>query len=940
MSPFQDYIKQYNNQGNNIQGVLKHSKHIQYIPYVNHLVFQNEADIFEKKIKENQLPKIQNILVDEQRYELFLKQKARRPIFDIYACFQPFNEASKALFPFLKQLKKIVKKDDLILNLWDRSGWRTSLLAGLFPEQQIITTWEGNKDVLGYKGYHFWFKEQKNVKVLFCDLNAPLPFLDNTIAFSIGFDAFHRFNQQVLLHELMRVVRPDGAIIFPHVHLTNSEPEPYFDRGCKQMHGKDYAAVFNTIEAKTDWKGYVFSEPSLFLANDVERKEQIPLVSTPNTNDYNALLALLPKSWDSEVLTKFDITNIESIEQAFIIVNLLFKIDLHQQKITIDDHHKDGSVKHLLDRHPVYVEYIKSADGFELSSRVCQILYLAQKAYTIQEISDKLTISIQAIVEAIIPLEKRGVLQVLPVSRAGMRLQQYLMSQDYIVPKEEQTLQKLWNNAVELFPEQVAIKSLADESVFAYEDCAEIVTMVANRLQAMGLKKGDKVISCSRVHTESIFLFWACMDLGLVFVPVAAHLPTKILEHIINTIKAKVCFVSLKVFKEKANNLSDIDIVVYDEEEEIKGNYFADWLEEQEGTYSNVEVWHNDPAVILFTSGSTGIPKGVQLAHGNLYRSGRLITETFHWTSKDAFFALGGLEIMSGLRNSAIAPLHIGASVVIPSEMAVSSVFGVAEAIEESQATILGSNPAMLRQLVKFEYRVKRQLQSIKKVICTGNNLTQELRKTFKDIFGHSICNYYGLTETTGICLSESPLDDTSKLGTIGQPIACIAQIVDEHKSVVPIGTEGELRIFSENIMQGYYQQKILSESVIQDSWFYTGDIAKYTAEGRVLLMGRKKQILKTANEEIIYIKEIENFIRTIEGIEDVTIQQYNEEDIEKMIAYIVLKTSPTEEHKVKIKKAIEEQLGTKKIPNIINFQSSLPYSDSGKLLINELPNA
>jgi hypothetical protein len=106
---------------------------IRLIPTIDNLYFYNEKDVILNREIEDKQNAIVAILKNKNQYELFLKQKIRRPNYDIYACFHPFNEATKAVYPFLKKLQSQVKKDDVILNLWDRSGWLTTLLLGLFP---------------------------------------------------------------------------------------------------------------------------------------------------------------------------------------------------------------------------------------------------------------------------------------------------------------------------------------------------------------------------------------------------------------------------------------------------------------------------------------------------------------------------------------------------------------------------------------------------------------------------------------------------------------------------------------------------------------------------------------------------------------------------------------------------------------------------------------
>lgn len=917
----------------------------QLVPAINNLFFYNEIDIFPGKILENKTDAIRKIIQETERYELFLQQKVRRPNYDAYACFQPFNEAIKALYPFLKKLQQEVKAGDVILNLWDRSGWLTTLLSGLFPQQHIIATWEGNKDILGYKGFSFWMQENKNVTILFCDLNDPLPLQEKSITFSIGLDALHRFNQHILLNELIRVVKEDGAIIFPHVHLSNTEPEPFFERGGKQMHGKDYDLAFQHLTKSTEGKGFIFSEPNMFKANDIDCSPSIPVISNPDTSDYNALIALLPKSWENEMLSAFTLKDIPNIEDAYILVNTLLRTDLNQQKVFIDFGHLNGATGSLLKRHPVYVERIKDLEQYQLTALQAKTIFLANKGYTVKEICSILNVGISILVKELEILERLGLLQVLPVSFDGFRLQNHLMTQQYIIPKSKQNLKALWQKSVKIFPDNIALVSLMDESEFTYKDCDDIINHILSAFQKNGLKKGDKIIICSKIHTEAILLFWACMQAGIVVVPIGTHLTAATFSYILDQTGAMLCFTNQSFFKEGKYNSENIQTILFDESEEKAGKlYFADWVAEAEetGNFQEDTISHNDGAVILFTSGSTGVPKGVELSHGNLFRSGRLITETFLWETEDRFFALGGLDSMSGLRNATIAPVHAGSGVVIPGESSLSNLFTIAEAMAENKITILGVNPAMLHQLVKHKDKIGSQLKTIKTLMCTGNKLSDSLRANFKNSYHLPVLNYYGLTETTGICISQSILDIESGADTIGKPIDCIAQIVDEHGEVVPVGAEGELRIFSENLMQGYFKDKSQTDSVLRDGWFYTLDLAKYTADGNIQLIGRKRDIVKTSTEKLVYLNEIQQFISGLPFVEDSFVCSFQKEDAEKIAAFIVLKNDPPlNELQVKpaIKNEILLQLGENKMPDQIKFLSELPYNDNGKLLINQLIN-
>ena len=917
----------------------------QLAPTIDNLIFYNEIDIFPGIILENNYTAIKKIIQETKKYELFLQQKGRRPNYDVYACFQPFNEAVKALYPFLKKLQQEVKKGDIILNMWDRSGWLTTLLSGLFPNQHIITTWEGNKDILGYKGFSFWMKENKNVTILFCDLNAPLPIKDKSIAFSVGLDAFHRFNQHLLINELMRVVKDDGAIIFPHVHLSNSEPDPFFERGGKQRHGNDYDQAFQLLTANTNWKGFIFSEPALFRANDMECAAAIPVISNPNTIDYNAMIALLPKSWENELLSAFTLKDISTIGDSYILVNSLLQINLHQQRVSIDFNHLNGAAGSLLKRHPVYLERIKDLENYQITELAAKTIYLANKGFSIHEICTFLQVDQDTLTGELEILETVGLVQALPISYDGFRLQNHLISQQYIIPKYKQHLQALWKNSVTLFPENIALVSLMDGSEFTYKDCDDIIKTIGCTLQKSNIKKGDKIIICSKSHSEAILLFWACMQAGVVVVPIGMHLPAAAFTYILEQTNPVLCFTNQSVLAENKYSFGNTTTVLFDEavmEEDDNNLYFSNWLIADELNYGEATISHTDEAVILYTSGSTGIPKGVQLSHGNLYRSGRLITETFLWEAEDRFLAFGGLDSMSGLRNATIAPAHVGASVVIPTEGIGNNLFTIVEDVDQNKVTILGCNPAMLHQLVKHKDKIGSQLNSVKTLICTGNKLSDTLRADFKNAYNLPILNYYGLTETTGICISQSMLDVQIDLDTIGKPIDCIAQIVNEQGEVLPAGEEGELRIFSENLMQGYFKDNSQTALVLKNGWFYTLDLARYTTDGNIELIGRKRDIVKTATEELVYLSVVQQFINGVSFVEDCFVCAFQKENTEKIAAFIVLKKgSDLDEQviKLEIKNAIAKNLGENKVPNKITFLPELPYSENGKLLINQLNN-
>ncbi|MBL7961498.1 hypothetical protein JNL27_14790, partial [bacterium] len=321
-------------------------------------LFTETVSYDEKRHDHDDLQKLENSLFgDPYRYEMFVRQKPRRPIHDAYATFQPFNESSQAFLPLVPLLRQILKPGDLILDTWCRTGWSAGFLSGLFPDQQIISIWEGNSDTLGYRGFRYWYSqlpEENNIEIVFHSMNRPLPLKDNSFSAIHALDTLHRYEQNVVIPELLRVTKLDGAILFPHVHLANAQPVPYFDRGGTILHGKDYKERFGNLLEGSGRKVFVLSEPETFLITEPK-----PLRDNSDTSDYNGLVVVVPEKFEGYHLYRETIGPDEAA--AYIIVNPIYSINLNIGSVQLDGKKLSGSVGKLFFRHPIYEKKLRSA---------------------------------------------------------------------------------------------------------------------------------------------------------------------------------------------------------------------------------------------------------------------------------------------------------------------------------------------------------------------------------------------------------------------------------------------------------------------------------------------------------------------------------------------------------------------------------------------------
>nr|MBX2877060.1 acyl--CoA ligase [Saprospiraceae bacterium] len=809
-----------------------------------------------------------------------------------------------------------------------------------------ISIWEGDKDVLGYKGFYFWYQnreEAKGFEVAFANLEKPLPFADDSVALVVGLDTFHRFDQSLLLSEMLRVTTDDAAIIFPHVHLSNNEPDPFFERGCRQLHGTDYDRFFQRMLTKTERVGMVFPEPEMFALNELSESGKAPLQSQPNSHHYNSCIAILPKYWlAEEQLQAFRFKDLGPIDNCHILINPLLDISLHQAIVRLNRGYLSDRVGYLLDRHPIYMEKLQKAADYRLSELECKLLFWAGQLFSVAEIAEKTGYSIESLSATLEELQTRDIVQVVPVSKQSIRLQAFVSTQTYIVPKNEQTISALWERAVRNYAEELFLISEMDESEFTYADSDELIRQIQARLTQAGLQKGDKLAIISSNHFEAVLTLLAATQLGLVVVPIEYDLPASSIRYIIDQVQPKLTFLSPTNAERLSTLFSSQATILFDEEEETDGVLFSDWLMDTEEVLEvpNASVEAEDLAVILYTSGSTGLPKGVQLSHGHLMRSARLISETYQWRKTDRFLALGELDSMSGLRNCCFAPLEVGAAVVIPDVRNKGNLFGICETIGNYEATLLGTTPAFLSQAVKFERRIKADLRSLRQVICTGSNLYPALRQSFLDLFNIPILNYYGLTETTGICTAETEENHQLNQHTIGKPIACVAQIIRDDGQLAKPGEKGELRIYSENIMQGYFANPKLTAQVVRDGWFYTGDYASFTEDGHIELMGRKREIIKTADGNLVFASEIEDCLQEQTTlIKEAAVTALHEDGMEKIIAFVVPQSTESDLEAIEkaLKVHVVQRLGKRKAPLRFVPISALPISANGKVLKAQL---
>jgi acyl-coenzyme A synthetase/AMP-(fatty) acid ligase len=512
---------------------------------------------------------------------------------------------------------------------------------------------------------------------------------------------------------------------------------------------------------------------------------------------------------------------IEQAENLRIIINPLTEVNLSQQLVRLGTNQEK----------PLNPEI------YNLDEIPAKLLYWAGKGLTAAEIAGKLDCSINDTAGICDILSEKNIIRVARIS------ENELLSQTHdpgLIPYSGQNFRAIWQKAVGEYPENILIYG-EEGSELTYRESNVITANITRNLQASGLKKGDRAIFYSRANTEEVLTIWACMQLGLVIVPVDHHTPEPDLRHIVSTGNIKFAFVNNRTYGMARNVFEAIPIVVFDEENKIpldnKDCYFSDWC--IPGTpEATGDLSHNDEAVLLYIPGQTGKPPiGISFSQGNLVRTGKISSDINQWQQSDRYFVLACMKTIIGFRNCCFTPLFTGASIILPADNIFRNpMVNIPEAIFKSKSTILLTNPALFKSLLILKNRNGVSWDCLRiALMMSTENIGAQLKKDIDTAFSIKINNYFGFTETTGLFITDTEEGENQEVS--GRPCGGIAQVVDEKDQIVPVGQPGKLRIYSENIIKEFTEppKTIGFFDYIRDGWLYTGDTVKYNDNGRLI---------------------------------------------------------------------------------------------------------
>ncbi|UCF32406.1 MAG: AMP-binding protein [Phycisphaerales bacterium] len=340
-----------------------------------------------------------------------------------------------------------------------------------------------------------------------------------------------------------------------------------------------------------------------------------------------------------------------------------------------------------------------------------------------------------------------------------------------------------------------------------------------------------------------------------------------------------------------------------------------------------------DTAVLLYTSGTTAAPKGVELTYRNLQSNCVDSIETLNIDPNQTFLNILPPFHVFGLTALVLVPLFLRATVhAIPRFSPVS----VVKAVERQRISIMMAIPSMYAAVLRTKSSTRDSFRSIYLAISGGEPLPDTVREGFEKRFGVTLREGYGLTETSPVISANSA--EVYRQGSVGRPIRnAEVRIIDEAGNSLGPDRDGEIVVRGPCVMKGYYKSPEETRKVIdQDGWFHTGDIGRLDADGFLYITGRLKEMLIIGGENV-FPREIEAVLEDHEGVLQAAVIGIPDESRGEAPIAFVLRREGASVTELQLRNHAKQTLAGYKVPKQVHIRDDLPTSPTGKILKRRL---
>jgi malonyl-CoA/methylmalonyl-CoA synthetase len=447
---------------------------------------------------------------------------------------------------------------------------------------------------------------------------------------------------------------------------------------------------------------------------------------------------------------------------------------------------------------------------------------------------------------------------------------------------------------------------------------------VAHELTARGLARGDRLCVHLANRVEFIDLYLACVRLGVIFVPMNVLYRERELRHIITDAEPRAVVVD-----RRSDAVYPADCVLWDVDE------LSESAAARDAARPTVHLDGDDPALIVYTSGTTGTAKGAVLSHNSLAANGTTLVAAWQITDADRYLAMLPLFHVHGLGNGIHGWLISGCRMRLLERFDQRT---TPAAITDFKPTLVFGVPTVYVRLLDPAIVSPDAARAIGEAarlfVCGSAPLPAHVHEAFRARYGHTILERYGMSEA--LMIMSNLYQGERRAGAVGPPLPGVsARIVDEHGSVLGDDVVGELEIRSPHLFSAYWRRPEATIAAFHDGWFRTGDLGLRSRDGYYTLRGRRGDLIISGGFNI-YPREIEELLLEDERVHEAAVLGVKDEVRgEVPIAYIVADESldPSD-----LEATCRSQLASFKVPRAFLRIDTLPRTALGKVQKHLLP--
>ena len=531
-----------------------------------------------------------------------------------------------------------------------------------------------------------------------------------------------------------------------------------------------------------------------------------------------------------------------------------------------------------------------------LSDAETKVLYWASRAVSVARTAERTGYGAAEVINILAGLQGEGFVRLQRLAAAMARLHVFWSTGEVILSLAEQTLGHIAKFGFHHFADRIFIHDADDDSAMTFGEAAFVIARTAAALHRDGVRRGDRVCVHAIPHVEAPLLFWACVHLGAVFVPIGSNWSREVAANVLDCCRPKLLFINDEItdrlpenWRSRAIRLDPAGDTADPRAREI---LFSNWLGDGDAS-DQVTADHSgpdEPAVILFTSGTTGVPKGALLSNAAIVifsLSGAQLAAT---GMDDVIFAMIEATGTRGLREGYISPVICGAATVIADPTRRRNVLGFADICRIYGVTQISAVPATLRRFGQIKDRLTPDTFNALRVIISGASpLHQETLNAIGALNSTRVIDNLGSMEALQIAASSLLLKQGSISVHGGYTRGNIAQAVDEAGEVIRDGGIGRLRYYGDRMMMGYLDDPERTAEVMQDGWVYTGDMVRWEPDGPLQIAGRAVEMIKSAWGDKVFPSEVEVALMADSRVFEVAASGFNDVDgIEYIAAFVI----------------------------------------------------